>query len=88
MNKFGEGTRLPDEKFGRGTCRDPGWIMADANADIRSRMRRAFRAWHDFANNEQDQNRRIPAVRLRDGVPRINRGEAFCPFDFEHKTAD
>jgi general stress protein 26 len=53
---------------GHGTGRNLGWVLDPKNAEIRSKLREAFSAWYDQANNEQDKNCCILEIRLTDGM--------------------
>ena len=45
-----------------------GWVLDPQNAEIRLKLRDAFSAWYDAANNEQDKNCSILKIRLTDGM--------------------
>lgn len=49
---------------GRGIAKDCGWVLRPENASIREKLRKAFADWYDAANNEQDENCVILAVKL------------------------
>ncbi len=53
---------------GHGKAKNRGWILAPENAEIRLKLREAFSAWYDMANNEQDKNCCIIEIRLTDGM--------------------
>ena len=76
-----------EDFFSSGTGKNLGWVMDPRNAEIRAKMRQAFKEWYDFANDEQDQNCCILAVYMKKGTLRINHGEDFYHFDFENRSA-
>lgn len=41
-----------------------GWIMKAENADLRLKLRKTFSKWYDHANNEEDENCVILAIRM------------------------
>lgn len=49
---------------GQGVSENLGWVLAPKNAEIRLKLRKAFSNWYDHANNEQDENCVILAVRM------------------------
>ncbi len=63
-----------------------GWVLDPKNAEIRDKIRKTFSAWYDSANNEQDKNCCILAIRLKKGTLNINHWEKLYFMDFEHKT--
>ncbi|NLW69975.1 MAG: pyridoxamine 5'-phosphate oxidase family protein [Eubacteriaceae bacterium] len=50
---------------GSGTAENLGWVLLPENAEIRSKMREAFADWYDAANNEQNKDVVILAVRIK-----------------------
>ena len=69
-----------------GTAENLGWVLAPQNADLRTKLRAAFAAWYDMANNEQDENCCILAIRLTRGTLNINHWEKLYHLDFVNKT--
>jgi hypothetical protein len=65
-----------------------GWVMKPENADIRSKLRKAFEKWYDMANNEKDENCCILAINLTNGIINLNHHETLIYMDFVNKTAD
>jgi len=63
-----------------------GWVLDPKNADIRNKLRTAFSLWYDKANNEQDKNCCILAIRLTKGTLNINHWEKLYHMDFVNKT--
>lgn len=76
-----------EDFFSSGIGENLGWVLKPCNAEIRSKMRSAFKEWYDFANNEKDEDCCILAVHMKKGILRLNHGEAFYHFDFEKGTA-
>ena len=63
-----------------------GWVLEPENADIRSKLRKAFSEWYDMANNENDKNCCILAICLKKGTLNINHWEKLYHMDFVNKT--
>lgn len=63
-----------------------GWVLEPKNAEIRSKLRKAFAEWYDMANNEEDKNCCILAIRLTKGTLNVNHWEKLYHMDFENKT--
>ena len=63
-----------------------GWVLDQKNADLRSKLRTAFAAWYDSANNENDENCCILAIRLTKGTLNINHWEKLYHMDFVNKV--
>lgn len=63
-----------------------GWILNPKNASLRAKLRATFAAWYDSANNEQDQNCCILAIRLTRGTLNINHWERLYHMDFAKKA--
>lgn len=70
-----------------GSGENLGWVLNPKNADLRVKLRRTFAAWYDMANNENDENCCILAIRLKKGIININHFETRYHMDFENKTA-
>jgi len=64
-----------------------GWVLDPKNALIRTKLRTAFAAWYDSANNEQDENCCILAIRLSKGTLNINHWEKLYHLDFVNKVS-
>ena len=64
-----------------------GWVLDPKNAGLRTKLRRVFAEWYDFANNEQEQNCCILAIRLKKGVLIKDHGAERYEIDFVNKTA-
>lgn len=63
-----------------------GWVLDPKNAEIRAKLRTAFAAWYDMANNEQDENCCILAIRLTRGTLNINHWEKLYHMDFVNQA--
>jgi general stress protein 26 len=72
---------------GHGIARNLGWVLDPKNAEIRLKVREAFSAWYDHANNEQDENCCILEIRLTDGMLIKNHHAIRYQIDFTNKTA-
>lgn len=70
-----------------GTGENLGWVLDPKNAEIRTKLRAAFAKWYDMANNENDKNCCILAIRLTRGIININHHEKLYHMDFVNKTA-
>jgi len=70
-----------------GTGENLGWVLDPKNAAIRNKLRTTFAAWYDKANNEQDENCCILAIRLTKGTLNINHWEKLYHMDFVKKTS-
>ena len=64
-----------------------GWVLDLKNAELRTKLRTAFAKWYDMANNENDENCCILAIRLTNGIININHHETLYHMDFVNKTA-
>lgn len=49
---------------GNGIGENLGWVLDPKNADLRTKLRKVFAAWYDYANNENDENCCILAIRI------------------------
>lgn len=63
-----------------------GWVLDPKNAEIRSKLRKAFSEWYDMANNEKDENCVFLAIHLTKGVLNINHWEKLYHMDFTNKS--
>ncbi|HCS74835.1 MAG TPA: hypothetical protein DIW17_13290 [Clostridiales bacterium] len=64
-----------------------GWVLNPGNAEIRLKLREAFSAWYDAANNEQDKNCCILKIQLTDGLLIKDHHALRYQIDFENKLA-
>ena len=65
-----------------------GWVMKPENAEIRTKLRKAFEEWYEMANDESDENCCILKLSLTKGVINLNHHETLIYMDFVNKTAD
>ncbi|MCL2664255.1 MAG: pyridoxamine 5'-phosphate oxidase family protein [Defluviitaleaceae bacterium] len=72
---------------GSGTAENLGWVLEPKNAELRAKLRKTFEKWYEFANNENDKNCCILAVKMTAGVININHHETLYIMDFVNKTA-
>jgi len=63
-----------------------GWVLDPKNAEIRTKLREAFSEWYDMANDEEDEDCCILAIRLTRGTLNINHWEKLYHLDFVNKT--
>lgn len=68
-----------------GTGENLGWVLKPENVQIREKLRNAFSAWYDDANNENDENCCILAIHLTKGTLNVNHWEKLYFMDFENK---
>jgi len=64
-----------------------GWVLKPENADLRTKLRKAFEKWYDMANDEKDENCCYLAIRLTEGLINLNHHETLINMDFVNKTA-
>lgn len=50
--------------YGSGIGENLGWVLKPENAQIREKLRKTFADWYDAANNEQDENCVILAIKM------------------------
>ena len=72
---------------GSGIAENLGWVLDPKNAQIRAKLRTVFAKWYDHANNEQDENCCILAIRLTKGTVIKDHGAVRYQMDFENQTA-
>jgi len=70
-----------------GKAENLGWVLKPENADIRIKLRKAFENWYDDANNEDDENCCILAIRLTNGIINLNHHETLVHMNFANQTA-
>lgn len=49
---------------GNGIGENLGWVLDSKNAELRTKLRMVFAKWYDDANNENDENCCILAIRI------------------------
>jgi len=64
-----------------------GWVLDPKNAEMRTKLRTAFAAWYDMANNEKDENCCILSIRLTKGTLNVNHWEKLYHMDFVNKKS-
>ncbi|MBN1370920.1 MAG: hypothetical protein JW987_03090 [Anaerolineaceae bacterium] len=70
---------------GNGIGENLGWVLNPKNAELRAKLRQAFSDWYDQANNEQDENCVILAIRLTKGRIFRDHGAVRYNLDFVNK---
>ena len=70
---------------GNGIAENLGWVKDPKNDAIRLKMYEIFKWFHD-ANNENDENCVILAIRITRATINHNHGETFYHMDFVNKT--
>jgi general stress protein 26 len=71
---------------GSGIGENLGWVLDPKNAELRAKLRKAFSAWYDQANNEQDENCVILAIRITRAMIFRDHGAVRYNMDFINKT--
>lgn len=70
---------------GNGIGENLGWVLDPKNAERRANLRKAFSDWYDLANNEQDENCVILAIRFTRGRIFKDHGAVRYNMDFVNK---
>lgn len=73
--------------YGHGIGENLGWVLDPKNATLRTKLREVFADWYDDANNEQDENCVILAIRITSATIFRNHGAVRYNLDFVHKIA-
>jgi hypothetical protein len=71
---------------GNGIGENLGWVLEPKNAELRTKLRKAFSEWYDFANNEKDENCVILAIRITRATVIKDHGAAIYHMDFVNKV--
>jgi general stress protein 26 len=71
---------------GNGIGENLGWVLDPKNAERRATLRQAFSDWYDQANNEQDENCVILAIRITRGRIFKDHGAVRYTMDFVNKV--
>lgn len=71
---------------GNGIGENLGWVLDPKNTEIRTKLRKVFEAWYDYANNEQDENCCILAIRITRCTVIKDHGAVRYNMDFENKV--
>ena len=70
---------------GSGMGENLGWVLDPKNAELRDKLRKAFSDWYDQANNEQDENCVILAIRIVKATIFRDHGAVRYNMDFVNK---
>ena len=71
---------------GNGIGENLGWILDPKNAELRTKIRRAFAKWYDDANNENDEGCCILAIRITRCAVIKDHGAVRYDMDFVNKV--
>lgn len=71
--------------YGNGVGENIGWVLDPKNAELRTKLRKAFSNWYDQANNEQDENCVILAIRITRATIFKDHGAVHYNMDFVNK---
>ena len=71
---------------GHGIGENLGWVLDPKNAELREKLRKAFAKWYDMANNEQDENCVILAIRITRVKILRDHGAVHYNLDFVNKV--
>lgn len=71
---------------GYGEGENLGWVLDPKNADLRQNLRKTFNKWYDHANNEQDENCVILAIRIKRGLIFRDEGKVRYNLDLVNKV--
>ncbi len=71
---------------GNGIGDNLGWVLDPKNAELRIKLRKAFALWYDDANNENDQNCCILAIRITNCTVIKDHGAVRYNIDFVNKV--
>lgn len=72
--------------YGTGTAQNLGWVLAPKNADLRTKLRKAFADWYDQANNEQNQTCVFLAIHITNASIFRDHGALQYHLDLINKT--
>ncbi len=71
---------------GNGIAENLRWIKEPKNSELREKLRKAFAPWYDMANNEEDKNLVILAVRITNATVIKNHHAVRYDLDFVNKS--
>jgi len=71
---------------GQGIAENLGWVLDPKNAELRSKLRKAFAEWYDDANNESNENCVILAIRITRATVVVDHGADRYYLDFVNKV--
>lgn len=72
--------------YGVGVGENLGWVLDPKNAELRQKLRTTFAAWYDVANNEENENCVILAIRMTKVTVNIDHGAVYYALDFVNKV--
>lgn len=72
--------------YGNGIGENLGWVLDPKNAELRAKLRKVFADWYDQANNEQDENCVILAIRITQATIFRDHGAVRYTLDFVNKV--
>lgn len=70
---------------GSGIGENLGWVLEPRNAELRTKLRKAFSEWYDHANNEENKNCVILAIRVTKAAIFRDEGALRYNLDLENK---
>lgn len=73
--------------YGNGIGENLGWVLAPQNAELRAKLREVFADWYDDANDEQNENCVILAIRVTSATIFRDHGAVRYNLDFINKAA-
>ncbi len=71
---------------GNGIGENLGWVLDPKNAELRSKLRKAFANWYDDANNEKNENCIILAICITRATVIKDHGAVRYNMDFVNKV--
>ena len=71
---------------GTGVAENLGWVLDPKNAQLRAKLRKTFADWYDLANNEQNENCVILAIRITRARILRDHGAIHYNLDFVNKV--
>ena len=72
--------------YGNAIGENLGWVLEPKNAELRAKLREVFSEWYDIANNENDKNCVILAIKITSATLNINHGAFYANMDFVNKV--
>lgn len=71
---------------GNGIGKNLGWVLKPTNAELRTKLRKAFSFWYDDANDESNENCVILAIELTRATVIKDHGAERYLMDFTNQT--
>lgn len=71
---------------GNGIGENLGWVLDPKNAELRTKLRKAFSEWYDTANNENSKDCVILAIRITRATVIKDHGAVRYNMDFVNKV--